>query len=287
MPDIVTTLDPVYAQLGIEESTATSIEVTAVTNSVLWAERSVRRYLRYDPVRRTRTEFYPQIDLGYISRFGVWDANDTQAFIREVASAVTDELQLRHLPIRSIDQLFLDYDARFGKRAGAFAIDTLKTEGDDYWARYDGLDDDSNPICRDGILLSEGRWPSTPGCLKIVYVAGYSADEFTGVTTAVDAVPIYEAVVFEAARKAKQAILLSKNSGNSSSTSSTGSGWTAGSIQSERLGDYSYSIGASAGGTNSSSSGTSGGLYDGVMDIATESMERLADYVNVGYSLVG
>jgi len=279
MGSIVTTATPVLLQLGISD-TATANEQSIVDSAIKWAESAVRRHLRYDPVYRTRVEYYPQMNVDYSPGYAIWEASETEAYLRQLSSAVTDELQLRHLPIRSITSLYLDYDGRFGKRSGSFATDTLKTEGTDYWPRYDGVDDDSNPVCRDGIILSTGRWPTTPGSVKITYVAGYTADEFTGNGIALDAVSIYESVVFEAARKAKQTFVLSKNSG--STTSSTG--WATGAITSERLGDYSYNLSTSGGGSSSSGAG---GLYDGVRDLSAETLERLADFVNLGFALMG
>lgn len=281
--EIVTSLDPVMRQLGI--ASPTDDENATVTDAILWAERAVRRYLHYDPVQRTRTEYYPQLNSSRGDRLGIWEANNTTAYLRDAFGGYHDELQLRHLPVRSITALHVDYDGRFGARSTSFATETLKASGDDYWARYDGQDDDGELICRDGILLTAGSWPTNPGSVKITYVAGYTAAEFTGTALLVDAVPIYEAIVFEAVRKAKQAFLLSKNSGGSGSGS--GTGWTAGTIQSEKLGDYSYTLSSSSGGSSSGGGAGSGGLYDGAVDIASESMERLADYVNVGWSLVG
>lgn len=279
MGSIVTTATPVLLQLGISD-TATANEQSVVDSAIKWAESAVRRHLRYDPVYRTRVEYYPQMNVDYSPGYAIWEASETEAYLRQLSSAVTDELQLRHLPIRSITSLYLDYDGRFGKRSGSFATETLKTEGSDYWPRYDGVDDDSNPVCRDGIILSTGRWPTTPGSVKITYIAGYTADEFTGNGIALDAVSIYESVIFEAARKAKQTFMLSKNSGSGSSST----GWASGSIQSERLGDYSYTLGSSGGGSSSSGAG---GLYDGVRDLSAETLERLADFVNLGFALMG
>lgn len=283
MGEIVTSNNDVLRQLGL--ASPTSDQDAIVTASILFAERAVRRYLHYDPVQRLRTEYYPQLDLNRGSRLGIWEANNTTAYLRDVSGGYSDELQLRHLPIRSITELYVDYDGRFGKRGTSFSSETLKAEGDDFWARYDGQDDDGELICRDGILLTSGSWPTNPGSVKITYTAGYSAAEFAGTGLLVDAVPIYEAIVFEAARKAKQAFLLSQNSGGSGGGS--GTGWTAGTIQSEKLGDYSYTLSSSSGGSSSGGGAGSGGLYDGAVDLASESMERLADYVNVGWSLVG
>lgn len=275
MGSIVTTNTPVLLYLGISD-TATANEESIVNAAILRAEAAVRRFLKYDPVQKTRTEYYPQMNLDQNPREGVWEADSNEAYFRYESSAITDELQVQHIPIRSVSSLYVDYDGRFGKRSGAFASDTLKTEGEDYWPRYDIQDSAGNLLCRDGIILSTGRWPTTPGSVKITYVAGYSASEFTGLGYIVDATPIYEAVINEAARRAKQAFLFAKNS-----SATSGSGWTAGSISGERLGDYSYSLGGSGSGTG----GAADTMFGGVNDLIPESKERLIDFQNMGWIL--
>ena len=276
---IVTSAD-VLLQLGI--TTPTSAQNSIIAASIKWAEASVRRYLKYDPVYRQRTEYYPTSDHLTNREVSIWEANENSAYLRYQQNGVSNELLLKHLPIRSIDALFIDYDGRFGTKANAFSNDTLKVSGEDYWARFDGVDDDGNPVCRDGILLSHGLWPSEPGSIKIVYTAGYTEAELSGSGIAVDGSPIAEAIIFEATRKAKQTIMLAQGAGTSGAT---GVGFTAGSISSEKIGDYSYNLSSSSGGSASGSSGA--GLYDGVKDLSSESMERLADFVNIGLSLTG
>lgn len=279
MGSILTTSDPVLLQLGL--STPTAAQSSIVEQAIKWAESAVRRHIQYDPVQRTRTEYYPQTQISNVIGYSVLEASETQAYVRELTSAATSELQLRHLPIRSITGLYIDYDGRFGQKSGAFASESLKAQGTDYWLQADGTDDSGDLICRSGIIHSVGRWPSEPGSVKVVYVAGYTADEFAGNGLLVDASPIYEAIVFEATRKAKQSIMLASGAGTSGSS---GVGFTAGSVQSERMGDYSYTLGSSSGGSSSSAAG---GLYDGVRDLSAESLERLNDFVNVGFALFG
>lgn len=281
MGSIVTSSTPVLLQLGISAGTATANELALSMVSIARAEAAVKRFLRYDPVRRERTEFYPQLNTDQHPREGIWEVNQTHAYMRYRSSAATDEMQIRHLPIRGIAGLWVDYDGRFGKRTGAFATETLKVEGDDFWARYDGPDDAGELFCRDGILLSTGSWPTTIGTVKITYTGGYSDDEFMGVTSILEAVAIHETVVMEAARRAKQAFLFAKS--NASAGSSGSGGWTAGTIQSEHLGDYSYQLGSSAGG---SAGGKDDIMFGGIVDLLPESVERLMDYQNLGWVFV-
>lgn len=229
-------LSEVLLELGLSES-CTDVERAIAGTALQRAEGAVKHFLRYDPFMQERTEFYPQgVSATRQAVDGVWEANDTEAFLRQSVGASSDELQIQHVPIRSISALYIDYDGRSGTRSGSFGAGTLKVEGVDFWPNYDALDSSGAKICRDGIIRSIGRWSMEPGSVKIVYTAGYSAAELHGQDSVIDASPINEAVVLEATRRAKRAFLLAKKSRV---------GFVAGPFTNESLGDYSYSIDSS------------------------------------------
>jgi len=196
-----------------------------------YAESAVRRHLKYDPVNLSRTEFYPLIDLT-LQRRGVYEVNETQAYLRFLAEAATDELQVEHVPLRSITTLLVDYDGRAGTQASSFSA-AAWTEGSDYWANFDSVDSAGVSVCRDGIIRSEGRWPARPGSVKVTYVAGYTDAEFRGQVAGLDATSILEVVVEEAARKFH--LIWNRT------RKRFGAGF-AGPLTSESMGDYSYSV---------------------------------------------
>ena len=253
--------------LGLSGS-ATDEERAIVSASIRRAESSVRRYLGYDPASSTRTEYYPQQHMSLNNDSFVFEATDAVAYKRGLSTGATSELIIRHLPIRSVTTLHIDYDGRSGTRSGAFGTETLKVEGTDYWPNYDGVDDDGNNVCRDGIIRSQGLWPTTPGTVKLVYVAGYTQKEFHGQSAIVDATPILEAIVNETVRRAKGVLVRKKQ---------TGAGFAPGLITSESLGDYSYSVDGSSANT------LSGNQYD----LASDTKERLCDFANWGYVIGG
>ncbi len=219
----------VLLQLGLCDS-ATDEERAVVANAIAGVEGEVRRYLGYDPVRAERTEYYPRQATGSL-RVGIWEANDTTAFVRDLSSDAASGLQLRHIPIRSINTLHLDFDGRSGTAPGAFGDETLKTEGNDFWPNYDLIDSGGNKMASDGILRSYGRWPTIPGTVKVVYTAGYSDAELHGEDDLVDARSIVNAIVDEAVRRVRKMFTSKKISGV---------GFVAGNITGEQLGDYSY-----------------------------------------------
>ncbi len=258
-------ISEVLLELGLSSS-ATDEERAIANSAITRAEAAIRRHIFYDPVERTRTEYYPQSENMIRSRGVVWETEGDQAFLRQVANASAGELQIQNIPIRSITQLFVDFDGRAGTRATSFAASTLKVEGTDYWPNNDGFDSSDANICRDGIIRSGGLWPTTPGTVKIVYVAGYTAAELHGQDNIVDAMPILDAVIDEAVRRTKKAFLNMKK---------TGAGWTAGPFTSETLGDYRYQI----------DSTLSARLFGSSFDITSESKEKISSFVNFGWAL--
>ncbi len=255
----------VLLEMGLVENTVTDIEKSIVASAITRAQGAIKRYLRYDPVSATRTEFYPQGDISLSSRDAFrWTANDTHAILVKEATLGTDLLQTQHIPIRSITDLRVDTIGRSGTFPGSFSDSTKKVEGVDFWPNYDVVGSDDISVSRDGIIRNAGSWPISPGSVKIVSITGYTEVEIHGEDTVLDASPIMDSVIVEAVRIAKNAIIGNKKSGI---------GFTPGPVISERLGDYSYKIGTGV----SSASDT---LFGGKYDLLPETKERLNDFVN-------
>jgi len=252
-------ISEILLSLGI--ATETEEERALASESLRQAEASVRRYLKYDPVQLTRTEFYPRTDFTSQGLLSVYEVTDTTAYIRRLSEASTDELQVQHIPIRSVTTLHVDYDGRAGTQSGSFDSSTLRTLGTDYWPNFDSVDSASASICRDGIIRSEGRWPNKAGSVKLVYIAGYTDEELHGQDSVVSARPIVDAVIDETTRKFLKIYSRKKKS-------QTG---FAGPFSSESLGDYAYTLDRSVR-TAIISSG----------DISVENQDKLSDFVNYG-----
>jgi len=216
--------------LGLDDS-ATTRQRALAQLCIRRAEAAVRSCIGYDPVRTSRTEFYPQGDMSRSGRTAIWEVDDTSAYIRQLSEASTDELQLKHLPLREITHLYIDYDGRGGQRTGSFAAGTEKVLGQDFWMSADGLDSDGDLYSLDGILRSHGRWPDIAGSVKVVYEAGYSDNELHGNDDVLDASAILESVTDEATRRFHKALSRAKRR----------LAGFSGPVTSESLGDYSYS----------------------------------------------
>jgi hypothetical protein len=258
---------PVLVELGLAGEELTDLQQAVISGAIRRAEGAVKKHLRYDPVNRSRTEYYPIKNRVYQSRKHIWEATDTVAYIRSTSDASSDELQLMHLPIRGsvAVRVWIDYDGRFDEQAGAFTDE--KTEGQDFWAEYDQQDDDGNGICSSGILRSIGLWPLESGSVKVTYTAGYTSDEFNGNSDQVDATPIHEACVMEAVRRAKRAFIVNNRDSQV--------GFVAGPFTSENLGDYGYNVDGSVAST----------LLGSQVGLTTETKELLSTFVNYGFML--
>lgn len=263
MAGIVDTSE-VLINLGLAE-TVTENERSVVQSAITRAEGAVKRYIGYDPVQRTRTEYYPQADLGGSYGEGTWIVEGNSAVLRSNSRASTSELFVQHLPIRSISSLAIDFDGRSDTQANAFT--DVKTEGTDFWPNYGKVDSSGNQVCLDGIIRSIGRWPTNPNTVKIVYTAGYTEDEFHGQDEILDASPIWDAVLSESIRRAKQAFAQAKQR----------FGFAPGMLGGERLGDYSYTLHPNSVNT----------LFGGINDLLPESQQKLSDYTNWPYRMAG
>lgn len=259
-------------ELGLSGS-STDEEKALVRAALSYAEGNIIKYLRYDPVQRVRTEFYPQLAASSLGVSGAWEVAGNTAYFRRTDAVSVYSLQLKHLPIRSTDSdaansidVRVDYDGRFGAKSGAFAVSTQKTEGSDFWPSYDGIDSNGIAFCKDGQLNSIGIWPEEPGSVKVTYVAGYTYEEFAGSDSVLDASPIQWACIREAARYVKEALIKKKSSTL---------GWIPGILMSERLGDYNYKISPALANT----------LFGGIYGLLPESKESLSEFVNYGLNL--
>lgn len=226
-----------------------------------YATGAIKRYLQYDPTQASRTEYYPQQDTTPVNAERIFDTNTTEAFERRVNGSAGMDLQLKHVPVRSITSLNIDYDGRFGTRSGSFGSSTLKTQGVDFWPVFDSVDSSGNPVCSDGILKSQGLWPQNPGSVKIVYIAGYSSDELRGKDSVIDASPIWEAACEETVRR----FLKAKSRAKSALAGFSGP------LTSERLGDYSYTANSEL-----------MGVLIGNNDLLPETQDKLSQFVNYG-----
>lgn len=272
MGRIVLNNDLMYARLGIDPTEATPNETALINAAVTQAEGLVRQYLGYDPVYATRTQPVRLRDhRGMGGSFGGWDVTDTHAVFRVSSSASGYCLQLQHIPIREIVSLKVDYNARHGAASNAFSGDP-KELGVDFWPQNDGIDDNGNYFCKSGLLLSDGLFPAESGNVLVEYTAGYLPEEFAGISTILDASPIVSYVTIEASRRAKEAFLTSRNER---------SGFTAGEITAERLGDYSYQTGGTTGSTTS----TSTTFFGGMNELLPETKRALSGFVNFGWML--
>lgn len=127
----------------------------------LAAERAVKRFIRTSVEQATYTHILP----------------------RGLEQTI-DVLRLPEFPVRSITSVHLDLRAYHGQATGAFAASTQLTAGVHYYLRteYPGFARFGHLVRIGGtnFINSRASWPREPGTVKVVYVAGWSADELAG-----------------------------------------------------------------------------------------------------------
>jgi hypothetical protein len=253
-------------------SSATNEERALANSAITKAQGAIIRHLGYNPAYGTRTEI-----LGRRHRSGLREVTEDIAGDRAVLVDDTNygvALQLRHLPVRSITHLYVDYNAKNGAAVGgAFGADTEMESGTDFWFNAESVDSSGDYVCMDGLVWSSGAWAAEPGTIKIVYVAGYTASELHGQDSVIDASPIWDACLDEAVRRLVKSFTVRKHSR---------AGWTSGTIASESLGDYSVSFAGTSGGGSAGDRRTGG-----TMDLLPETIQKLSEFVNWGVRLSG
>ena len=253
----------------------TNEERAVVHHAIRGACGAVRRFLGYDPAHGTKTEFLPLMDGSRRAGNLDWELSGNRAVLTEQNFTGRRELQLRHLPVRSITNIWQNESGRSGQGgAEPYGDDDLLVSGEDYWIGFDGVDAAGNSFSRAGLVHGLSSWPTVPGSIKATYVSGYTAAELRGEDPALDASPLLYATLEEIARRALRDFEVRKKAGSI--------GWTPGQVTSERLGDYSYTLGGTSGGGTAGDRRT-GGVYD----LLPESKEALRDFMNYGAFLGG
>lgn len=260
----IVSISELLLELGLSSS-VTDEERAIAQTALVRSAAAVRQYLGYDPVYGEHTEYYPKQQANTQDSEGVWEADGNSAVLRQTVEGATGQLQLQSLPVRSVTSLRIDYDGRSGAKSGSFSEETEKVEGEDYWPNYDKTDSDGDRVCSDGVVMSVGAWPNSPGTIQITYYAGYTQEELHGQDTSIDASPIQEAVLYEAVRRVRRHYSLRK---------STRTGFVAGAITSESLGDYSYSA-----------DGASAAQLDRGGSLTPETKEKLSPFLNYGFMM--
>lgn len=143
----------------------------------LGVEKAIKQFLRWNPVYTSYTEYYPKGEPG--------GADDE--FVENYGSiprrgGVGDTLQLQQKFVRKTPmRVFEQSGAWFGQATDA-DFDANELTYGEQWVLE--LDDESGMVSRSGKIIRVGRqqWPKSRGSVKVVYVAGFSDNEFKGTT---------------------------------------------------------------------------------------------------------
>ena len=210
--------------LGIDEDDATLALVIA------GAEHAVMNFLRYDPVKSSKTEFYPtNLERADTAENPTFDSINGKAIAQRVGSVLGDVLILRNRPVWNDSTLEVREQpgAYAGQLSGSFGSGTVLTKGVDYWLDCNA----SDQISVSGILYRiGGSWAAEPGSIKVTYNSGFADADLAGTGTRKAAdikLATMQAVAFNYKQFALNAV-------------QGRAGLTAGPIVSEKIGPYSY-----------------------------------------------
>ena len=239
--------------LGIDSS-ITDNERGVLTLVVPAACQRVIEFLGYDPEQASRTELLPRHSIhggpGVASPSTDWDVNAGHSrAVLDTSIGSGYELQCTYLPIRAVTSLRVDTASYHGQASGAFGASTAYTQGTEYWIEFDeALSGDSTKgLCRSGCLIGSSSWPLTPGTVQVTYRAGYSKTELQGRATS-DAEAADGTITQDGVNASgiKRAALLTAIKGFhtwAAFQKSSQAGFVAGTMKSENLGDYGYTLG--------------------------------------------
>lgn len=242
------------------------------------AEDAVKKHLGYDPEQFRRTEFYPRVETfnpqNNLGAGGYWDRSGSSAIFRPNRTSEGGVIITERIPLREIHDLRVDWNAKAGQSTDAFAANTAWTEGEEFWGDYEQA-----RYAESGIIHSHGSWPNEPGTVRIDYTAGYSRLELSGLADETTASDTYSQISNARvdASGIKRAVMLTvvrAFQNWSSNKKNTKLGMFAGVLKSERLQDYSYTLGNAA-----------ESLASGLTRLSPEAEESLEKYVHYGIAL--
>ena len=260
------TIDELASILGMEVPDEDSTDWVLLNTALRTAWSDITTFLKFDPQITDYTEYLPNWDFqnSILSTTGYTSQNGMAFLERDSSPGLHHtRLQLSHTPVRQylVDgttpiKVFEDTSAQ-NDWADAFDADT---EIQDFSPNF-SKQSDIGSVCEDGILERiNGSWTGESCSIKVVYAAGYTADEIAN-----DFYGIVSAMITEASKRVHQISARQRSS----------AGFT-GPLKSEKLGDYSYSTNSTIQNELQSTSGSGGSA------LSPSSKAALLQFVNFG-----
>ena len=166
----------------VECATALNIEPSDPLLALIipGVESCVANFIRYDPVKAKRIEFYPINDERHSqSGEGIYDSVNGRVILVPPSGVLSDVLILQNRPVWYDSDLEVreQYGAHAGQTPSSFGSSTVLVKGTDYW-----LDCQNNAsISTNGVLRrTSGSWATEPGSIKVTYNAGNTAADLAG-----------------------------------------------------------------------------------------------------------
>lgn len=240
-------------------------------------DAAINKVLQYNPQYYADSdgEYYPARPNVGADDYGVWEVGGGIAHFAERGRI--DTIALRRLPVRSIEEIRVDYMGGFGQKPNTFGTNTIRAAGTEWWMNLE------KPYLNlSGHVTALAAWPTEPGTVLVKYTAGYTQWELAGradvgtgtdpqtsrAASGINASDILQAATIIAMRAFRELKMLGKQ-GNA--------GFVSGPITSESLGRYSYSADGSI----------SASLSGMKVNVPPEARELLQPYIHYGIALQG
>lgn len=203
-------------------------------------DAAIAAELRYNPEYHINSagQWYPRQENIYEGNYsGVWDTSGNTAFLTSLNRSTI--LQLSDIPVRSIEEIRVDYIGGFGQKPNSFGAGMVWAVGERWY--QDLLAPGQNMT---GHVFSLTGWPTEPGSILVKYTAGYTQWELSGrATSGTDPETNAAASGLNASaiKMAAQLTMVKAFKTLKANAKQGAAGFTGGPLTGERLGAYSYS----------------------------------------------
>lgn len=220
----IVNLSQILASVGVALDAATDAQKTLAVLTHAPCESVVKRFLKFEPC-----------------------LNEYDYYLPGPAVCRQDEyLMLRHPPLRKIREVWVNDEACFNIKRDESGGDQKLEYGVDYIPEWETGEenDEGHRVSHSATLkrLTGGIWPNVSGSVRVCYRAGYTVNEFLGYGD-----PETErAAVIHKATLVYCSMAYRNYENQAGSTGAIGVQLPSGSLTSEKLQDYSYSIDAAS-----------------------------------------
>jgi hypothetical protein len=217
----IVNLSQILGSVGKDLSTATKAEKQIAVLIHAPCEARVKQFIKCDPTFHRIDAHFPGVEVRNLR----------------------EKLVLRNPPVRNVVSVYYNPSTPYSVSNDTNAGDVELVENTDFAVSWTSQDATSGGLrlSNSAMLIRLGSlWYSEPGCVRVVYDAGYEVDEFLGYGGA----GTERAAVIQSATLRYCSMAFTNFINQRGTTNAIGLTLPAGSLTSEKFQDYSYTIDA-------------------------------------------